>query len=167
MNKEDCLKQEALYRENVSLITFRKLPKLQFLLVNLREWPKDYWKFPQGGINPQESLGQAALREFQEELGTDKIRITSQSSIERKYLWLEPRIINGQKYIGQHQKFFIVEFWGEEGDVMVRDEEIRTYCWATPEDLESLIRRPQLDFEDYWQTIQNIFKEQNLPGDIL
>lgn len=51
-------------RSNISLITLRGS---EFLLVNLVEWPHNYWKFPQGGVSPGEALEKAARREFQEE----------------------------------------------------------------------------------------------------
>lgn len=160
MNQERLIPKDEQYRKNVALITFRQSGFLEFLLVNLAEWPAEYWKFPQGGVNPEESLEQAVHREFQEELGTDKINIIGKSHITRTYLWEKPKTIRKKVYIGQHQNFFIVEFFGDETDITVRGDEIRTYRWSKISDLESLIRRQELDFQDYWETIKNIFREQ-------
>lgn len=157
MRKEHLMERERLYRNNVSLITFRGS---EFLLVNLLEWPPDYWKFPQGGVNSGESLKQAAKREFQEELGTDKIRIIKKSKIKRKYRWKEPKLIEGKEYFGQRQTFFLVEFLGADDDIMLNSDEIKSFCWCNSANLENMISRDDLDFQDYWETIRNILEEQ-------
>lgn len=157
MRKEHLMEREQLYRNNVSLITFRGS---EFLLVNLLEWPPDYWKFPQGGVNPGESLEQAAKREFREELGTDKIRIIKKSKIKRKYRWKEPKLIEGKECFGQRQTFFLVEFLGAGDDIMLNSDEIKSFCWCNIANLENMISRDDLDFQDYWETIRNILKEQ-------
>lgn len=157
MKKEHLMEREQLYRNNVSLITFRGT---EFLLVNLLEWPSDCWKFPQGGVNPKESLKQAAKREFQEELGTDKMIIIRKSKIKRKYKWKEPKLIRGKEYLGQRQTFFLVEFLGADDDIMLNSDEIRSFCWCNIANLENMISRDDPDFQDYWGTIRNILKEQ-------
>lgn len=161
MGKENLMRREQVYRNNVSLITFRGS---EFLLVNLSEWPPDYWKFPQGGVNPKESLEQAAKREFKEELGTDKIRIIRKSKIKRRYKWGKPKIIGNKEYIGQSQAFLIVEFLGDDRDLVVKSEEIRAFRWSTIHDLERLINRKELDFQEYWGTIWRVLKEVNETG---
>ncbi len=159
MKEETSPQSEELYRENVSLITVKEP---QFLLVNLRVWPTDYWKFPQGGVSSGESLEQAVIREFQEELGTDKMRIISQSSITRRYRWERPIFINGIEYVGQHQAFLIIEFMGTDNDIQLKSDEIRQFCWADRQSLERLVRRPELDFQDYWETMTKVLQEQHL-----
>lgn len=155
MTKEEAPPQNELYRENVSLIT-RKGSR--FLLVNLTVWPHDYWKFPQGGVNPGESLEDAARREFQEELGTESIRIAAKSGVTRRYRWEAPVTIHGQRYVGQEQTFFLVEFLGKENDIVLEKKEIRAYCLCDKGELERLIARPELDFADYWKTIHAILQ---------
>ncbi len=156
--KETFVKKEELYRNNVALITFRRP---DFLLVNLHVWPLDYWKFPQGGVNPGESSEQATKREFREELGSDKIEIIGKSNITRRYRWVKPIVINNVVYVGQDQTFFIVEFMGKNDDILLESGEIRQFRWVKPQSLESFIRRPQLDFESYWITIRGILDEQH------
>lgn len=39
------------YRNNVSCIVFRGD---KFLVVQLNDWPENWWKFPQGGIEQDE-----------------------------------------------------------------------------------------------------------------
>lgn len=159
MTKEEAPPQNELYRKNVSLITIKGS---QFLLVNLTVWPPDYWKFPQGGVHPGESLETAARREFQEELGNDKMRIISKSEITRRYRWEKPILIDGIEYVGQDQTFFISEFLGTDNDILLKNDEIRQFCWAGIQSLKRLIRRPQLDFQDYWETVRKILFEQHI-----
>lgn len=158
MKKECLAREEQLYRSNVSLITFQNS---KFLLVNLLEWPPDYWKFPQGGVSLEETLEQAVKREFQEELGSKKIRILGRSGITRKYKWEKPKRIGDKLYAGQDQTFFIVEFFGDKNDLTVKNDEIRAFCWQAIGDLERLIKRPELDFKKYWETIKPILQEHH------
>lgn len=158
MRKENLIGREQAYRSNISLITLRRS---EFLLVNLVEWPHNYWKFPQGGVNPGETLEKAARREFQEELGSDKISILRRSKISRKYTWNKPKSIGGKSYIGQNQTFFIVKFLGDDSDIVVKSGEIRAFCWQTAHGLKDLIDRKELDFRGYWRTIRSILQEQH------
>lgn len=148
--------KEQFYRRNVSLITFSDR---MFLLVNLKNWPPDYWKFPQGGVNRGETLEKTVYREFQEELGTDKIEIVSKSKIKRVYRWKSPIAINGSNFVGQKQTFFLVKFVGNDTDIHINSDEVRAFRWATAEDLEALIKKDYLDFLDYWKTVQAIIAE--------
>lgn len=52
------------YRDNISCIVFKDD---MFLLVQLNDWPKDFWKFPQGGIEQGETEEEAVIRELIEE----------------------------------------------------------------------------------------------------
>ncbi len=148
--------QSKKYRKNVALIAYRGI---EFILVNLEVWPKDYWKFPQGGIIKGETEEAAVFREFKEELGSDKIKITSKSNIKRKYKWDKPKVIDGIEYVGQDQTFFIVEYLGSKNELQPQQGEIRQFCFAKKQDLEKLIKREELDFEDYWQTIERVLNE--------
>lgn len=149
--------EKDFYRENVSLITFNQEGK--FLLVNLVYWPLEYFKFPQGGVDAGETLEQAAHREFEEELGTNKIEILAVSDIKRTYKWENSIEIGGKTYIGQKQRFLIARFFGKDKDISVKKDEVRSYKWADGRELEGFINRKELDFSDYWVTIKRILKE--------
>src|SRR5579864_9630095 len=43
------------------------------------------WQMPQGGIDPGETPRQAALRELQEEVGSDKAEIVAESRVLHRY----------------------------------------------------------------------------------
>ena len=85
------------YRKNVALIVYCKD---KFLLVNKHEWPKSWWKFPQGGLKSRESIPNGAKREFKEEVGTDKIKIIGVSKFVNKYDWDNKEVIERNKARG-------------------------------------------------------------------
>jgi putative (di)nucleoside polyphosphate hydrolase len=101
------------------------------------------WQMPQGGIDPGETPRQGALRELKEEIGTDKAEILGESRVWLKYdlpggladgIW-------GGRYRGQRQKWFVMRFTGEDGDINLATEhpEFDAWQWVAPERLPDLI----------------------------
>lgn len=79
------------------------------------------WQMPQGGIDPGESPRDAAMRELEEEIGTDKAEIVAERDD-----WLDydlPAHLMGKvwkgRYRGQTQKWFAMNFTGDDGDINV------------------------------------------------
>jgi len=79
------------------------------------------WQMPQGGIDPGESPRDAAMRELEEEIGTDKAEIIAERDD-----WLDydlPKHLMGKvwkgRYRGQTQKWFALDFKGEDEDINV------------------------------------------------
>lgn len=86
---------------------------------NRIDTPGDHWQMPQGGIDDGETPAQAALRELAEEIGTDRVRILAESENWLSYdlpRELSRKIWKG-RYRGQTQKWFLLLFEGEDGDV--------------------------------------------------
>ena len=162
MNK----KYEALpYRKNVSLIVFKCVFKSKkFLMVNLIDWKEDWWKFPQGGINDGEKLGTAGVREFEEEIGTNNIKILGQSKYTNKYDWPDEVIERKhQQFRGQSQRFLIVEFLGTEKDIHIDAKEVRKYKWVTPKEVMQFSNDPEhMLFQNYNGKIPKILHEFSL-----
>ncbi len=106
----------------------------------------DMWQVPQGGIDHGESPYDAMLRELVEEIGTNKVNVLSESSEWLRYdvpkdiansLW-------GGLYIGQKQKWFLLEFLGSDEDVKIQsgggiEQEFVQWKWSTPDELLSNI----------------------------
>jgi len=129
------------YRPNVCLITFQKN---KFLLVNLSDWPEDWWKFPQ--------------------IGTDKIRVLGISKYTNQYDWIDKFIeFKQKKYRGQFQHFVIVEFIGKEQDIKIDPKEIKKYRWAGKAEIVDISEDKQhMLFQNYNQLIPKILKEFNI-----
>ena len=73
------------------------------------------WQMPQGGIDIGETPSCAAMREMEEEIGTNKGRILAESKNWYSYRipeFLIPRLWDGQ-YCGQKQTWFMIEFLGD------------------------------------------------------
>lgn len=77
------------------------------------------WQMPQGGVDPGESIEQAARREMREEIGTDEIEILEITREPLRYdlpsdlqkaLW-------GGLYRGQEQHWVAARFTGKDSDI--------------------------------------------------
>lgn len=116
------------YRDNVSCIVFKND---KFLLVQLNDWPRDFWKFPQGGVKQDETEKEAVARELAEELGTDKFRIVAKSSHIHQYNWDRDSIEKaGFRWKGQKQRFYLVEFLGKDENIKINTDEVQDYKWV-------------------------------------
>lgn len=99
------------YKPTVSALILNS--KNQALLTHNKNHGPDFWKFPQGGLEPKESRKEAIMREMEEELGTKELDILKESSIRFKYEW--PKEIQEKKgYKGPELTFFILRCKDEE-----------------------------------------------------
>ncbi len=136
----------SLYRPNVGIVLVNHEKKV---FVGKRYDNKDdleqniYWQMPQGGIDEGETPQKAALRELLEEIGTDKTIIIKESTEwyaydfppELRYkLW-------GGAYIGQKQKWFLMQFTGRDADINLNthNPEFCAMQWVIPEQAIDLI----------------------------
>lgn len=101
------------------------------------------WQMPQGGIDEGEQPEAAAMRELQEEIGTNKATIIAESDG-----WLEydlPEhlvpIIWGGRYRGQRQKWFAMQFDGTDADIDIATEhpEFSEWQWVPMHTLPDII----------------------------
>jgi len=97
------------------------------------------WQMPQGGIDIGETASTAAFREMQEEIGCNKGQIIAETK--HWYCYdIPPKLIhkmwNGQ-YKGQKQKWFLMDFLGEDTDINLHTEKPEFVSWRW-------VRRSQL-----------------------
>ncbi|HCS25898.1 MAG TPA: RNA pyrophosphohydrolase [Spongiibacteraceae bacterium] len=83
---------------------------------------QDAWQFPQGGIKPNESPEQALFRELEEEVGLypGHVRVLASTRGWLRYRLPQRLVRNGGKgpvCIGQKQKWFLLEFLGDDAAV--------------------------------------------------
>ncbi len=95
--------------------------------------PGDAWQMPQGGIDPGETPAAAALRELEEEIGTDKAEIVAETADWLCYDLPEHllgRVWKG-RYRGQRQKWFALRFTGSDSDIdiVTRHPEFSAWRW--------------------------------------
>ena len=77
------------------------------------------WQMPQGGIDGQEDIRSAALRELYEEVGIKKVEILEVSKQWLRYDLPLPMVASSWKgkYRGQRQKWFAMSFTGLDADI--------------------------------------------------
>ena len=80
------------------------------------------WQMPQGGIDPGETPGQAAVRELYEETSMRSVSILGEA--EEWLCYDLPPPLAGQawrgRYRGQKQRWFALRFHGEDSEIDVR-----------------------------------------------
>nr|WP_315383429.1 RNA pyrophosphohydrolase [uncultured Sphingomonas sp.] len=103
------------------------------------------WQMPQGGIDPGEDAVEAALRELWEETGVARHHAELIAEAPEELQYDLPDDLIGKvwkgKWRGQRQRWFLLRFLGEEGDIDIATAhpEFRAWRWAEPADLPELI----------------------------
>jgi putative (di)nucleoside polyphosphate hydrolase len=104
------MKKEAKrYRPNVAAIVLSSdYPEKCDLFVGERSDIKGAWQFPQGGVDDDEALKEALLRELEEEIGTRDVEVVAEHPEWICYDF--PGNIADKMYPfdGQRQKYFLV-----------------------------------------------------------
>jgi len=102
---------------------------------------QDAWQMPQGGIDPGESVREAALRELAEETGImpDLVTIEAETPDWLPYdlpHHIVPDIWKG-RYRGQEQKWVLMRFVGSDAQINIVQEhqEFSEWMWISPKDL--------------------------------
>jgi len=119
------------YRPNVACLVYKMVGgKAQILLVERSDDP-GHWQFPQGGTDGL-PLKEAAAKELQEELGTDKFTINAIYKNLYRY-----RIDSSHDhcdrhagYKGQKQGLAITEFTGQDSDIKINYWDHLNYQWV-------------------------------------
>tara|TARA_B100000586_G_C19930625_1_gene351201 strand:+ start:124 stop:615 length:492 start_codon:yes stop_codon:yes gene_type:complete len=103
--------------------------------------PANYWQMPQGGINENESILDAAKRELEEETGVNNDNIEIIKELNDWLIYELPNNLLGKiwkgKYRGQKQKWFIMKFLGDAADINIKTQhpEFSEWKWIEPSQL--------------------------------
>ena len=130
------------YRIGVGIILLNEEKKV---VVGKRiDIKSEFWQMPQGGINKNEKMEDAAYRELYEETGIKKAKIILRSKKWFQYnipLALKKKLWKG-KYLGQKQKWYVMKFKGNERkdiNLNISKAEFCDWKWINLNELESLI----------------------------
>jgi putative (di)nucleoside polyphosphate hydrolase len=105
--------------------------------------PINFWQMPQGGINKNEQILDAAKRELREETGITKVEL-----IKELNYWLTYELPNNLigkiwkgKYRGQKQKWFIMKFVGNAENINIKTKypEFLDWKWVEPSKLPDIV----------------------------
>jgi putative (di)nucleoside polyphosphate hydrolase len=134
-------RRAADYRRGVGIMLLNR--KNQVFVAQRINFTTDAWQMPQGGVDKGETPRQAALRELEEEIGTDKAEFLAESK--RWFFYDVPpdlaREVWRGRYRGQRQKWFALRFTGTDPDINLatKHPEFDAWKWIAPEDLPRLI----------------------------
>ena len=133
-NDEDV--GEGNFRRNVGIMIVNREGRI--LVGEAIHYPGE-WMMPQGGIDPGESVIEAAVRELREETGIEQAELLGVDNTWRTYTL--PREISrrawGGRYLGQAQIWAAFRFTGDDADIDIATEhpEFARWKWTNPENL--------------------------------
>ena len=100
---------EKNYRPNVAaVIVSSNYPEKCEIFVAQRSDIPGAWQFPQGGVDENEKIKDALLRELKEEIGTDEVDIIAEYPEWISYDFPETVAKKMYPFDGQKQKYFFV-----------------------------------------------------------
>ncbi|MFT4175448.1 MAG: NUDIX domain-containing protein [Luteolibacter sp.] len=147
------------YRPNVAALMVNSAGSL---LICERWTVPGAWQFPQGGVDPGETLEQALYREVMEEIGISSAFYTVASQREG-YRYLYPEAVREKKlrkhgYHGQEQTYYLCHLHDNAPAVNVNQKprEFRAYRWIHPEEFD-LDWLPSFKREVYREVMRDFF----------
>ena len=134
-------KPKANYRRCVGIFLLN--PRGQVFVGRRSDMSADAWQMPQGGIDKDEDIVEAAQREMLEEIGTNRATLLEKSAWWRSYALpkeLAKRMWRG-KYLGQTQIWCAFRFDGKDADIDLdyHEPEFSAWRWVDADDLVELI----------------------------
>jgi len=114
----------------------------EFLLIRPHSFKEGAWTFVGGGVEENESVHQAIIREVAEEVGIREFISLKQSANRHQFSFSESnRAKRCVDYHGQIAELFWVNV-PSDIPVIVQQEEIQSYIWSSLEDISKLVTVP-------------------------
>ena len=151
----------GLYRPNVGIVVFNSHKKVW--MGARAELPGMDWQFPQGGIDPGESVKEAAYRELKEETGITSVVPVAETTHPLRYEF-PPEILNnlakrGSPFIGQEQSWVLFYFYGNDTEIDFetnpQEIEFKAYEWV---DIQEAPGRIIAFKRQVYETVAQTFK---------
>ena len=150
-----------LLRPNVCMLVYNRKGQL---FLGERLGKPGHWQFPQGGVEPDETLKENVMRELHEELGVARSQVGSLTKLRSRhsYLWRKiPKYAKG-RWAGQRQTFWLVEFIGRNSDIDIEraeEQEFRAWRWCSVKTVRRLAAPERLtgyekalsEFVAFWE----------------
>jgi putative (di)nucleoside polyphosphate hydrolase len=128
------------YRQGVGIMLANKEKKI---FVGKRIDNRAAWQMPQGGVDQDENIVDAAKRELKEETGVSSIKIIKKS--DKIYTYDLPDYLLGKiwkgRFKGQEQTWFLAQFLGEDDEINLdqKNAEFKKWKWVNINELPDLI----------------------------
>ena len=128
------------YRQGVGIMLVNKEKKI---FVGKRIYNRAAWQMPQGGVDQDENIVDAAKRELKEETGVSSIKIIKKS--DKIYTYDLPDYLLGKiwkgRFKGQEQTWFLAQFLGEDDEINLdqKNAEFKKWKWVNINELPDLI----------------------------
>ncbi|MBY0328780.1 NUDIX domain-containing protein [Patescibacteria group bacterium] len=129
-----------MFRKGVSALILNK--NQEFLVVNLVSFEDQFFAIPGGGVEEGETVEQAVYREIEEELGIEKdvLEIVGICKDPLQFKFKTKKLErDGIEYEGSERYFFGFRFIGNESDISLQENEVRSYKWVCLEDLKNYL----------------------------
>ena len=141
INQQD--RPNHLYRSGVGILLVNQNKKI---FVGKRiDNQSDSWQMPQGGIDVGEDEDVAMFRELQEETGISSQFVNIIKKSDNYFYYDLPYKLQkkfwGGKYLGQRQRWYLLEFLGDDSNINIttQEPEFSEWKWVEKVDLINLI----------------------------
>ena len=154
IQSEQDTKQQN-YRLNVGIMIVNRDHKI--LAGDAFHYPGE-WMMPQGGIGSSESAQEALQRELLEETGFqfEQVQIIREHDEWLQYLFRKPQYKDDIFYIGQRQKWFLLEYNGPLPEIKnVKEQEFSSFDWV---DADWLVEQIPAFKKEVYRTIVAAFR---------
>ena len=117
------------FRIGVGIIVLNKNNKV--FVAKRIDNPKNFWQMPQGGVNEGENFLTAAYRELEEETSIKNVKLIQE--IDGILTYELPNHLLGivwkGKYKGQKQKWFLMQYLGDDSDINIKTDKPEFLEW--------------------------------------
>ena len=131
-------KPDHLYRKGVGIMLINKIG--QIFVGKRLDNNQEAWQMPQGGIDVGEDENIAVLRELKEETGIDGKNIKIISKSKNHYYYNLPQELRRKlwhgRYLGQKQRWYLMQFLGDDDEINVNTEHPEFLDWKWVEKKE-------------------------------